>query len=542
MKRLVSLLCALILAVTFCIGASAANTVIPVATLNKILDDFRAAIKNGDSYVSLADYDLYNDSSGATYGELFDYFIRVCSDVGCFEFGRYSETFVVSDFDIDASGRFKGVKLKYPEKYTKPDGSCDMELINADRAVVKERYRLAKEIAGSRMSDTDKALALYDFVMSCACYSDPEETDDEGNDKYSDSSYMVVGLLRDGYGVCAAYAKLYALLLNDCGIPAVTVYCERINHEWVMLNVDGEWYHADPTWDDDIGSGGITAFFDGSEDSWDIGSVTHKYFLKSDEEFKDLDHPDWALSYTVNPDYLDTPPRSGPSGKFKGEFFDSDNNDYITMSPMSYINGNWYFPDVPTRSVVRISSDGTAASFTCPDDNDYFRYSFGYGSNLYVSSLYGIYRFDTIDESFDKIMEIPEDKRDTDDYSEMNVIFDEMTLITVSYASSDVDETQFTSSEEKFDMKELETKEAISSAAAQDISASSIDRETQDSGDIITEQNDTSRAIPAKSDNTLSEKAKAIKGNAIFYLTLAAVVVIVCILSIVIAAVASKRR
>ena len=68
---------------------------------------------------------------------------------------------------------------------------------------------------------------------------------------YTYSFYSSDAILR-GTGVCDSYARLYYLLCRVAGLEAYVVYGEtnRGYHAWDTVKIDGEWYYADPTWDD----------------------------------------------------------------------------------------------------------------------------------------------------------------------------------------------------------------------------------------------------------------------------------------------------
>ena len=463
MKKIISVILAAVLAVSvLCIGAGAVygDTVIPTKTLNKVLDAYRKVIKNGETYMPLSEYGIYNGSDGAAYSELFTAFIINNGDYASFMFGKYSETYATIEIQGEVGENFTGVKIEYPEQYMGEDGKCDMERINKDKELISARYRTALSLVSRKMTDIEKALILYDFVILCADYPDPVGTDINGGDLYHDDAHVVTGLLRDGYGVCSGYAKLYALLLNDSGVPAITVESIPMNHEWVMVKIGDEWYHADPTWDDPRYESGYTEFLDPTEDPWDIGAVTHYYFLKSDEEIKELGHYDWDVSYSVNPDYLFEAPESGSSGAFDDMFFSDMNDEYLCISAMNYINGNWYFTDLLQHAVIRITPDGGAEKVPFPDE-EYPKYSFGYESDLYISTNHSIYRYDTISDKFDKILEIADEDAEISQFSEMRVIFDEMTLITIIDNSGDGTFSSFDTNSDTFSMEEMRYTDAL---------------------------------------------------------------------------------
>ncbi len=58
------------------------------------------------------------------------------------------------------------------------------------------------------------------------------------------------GLLQNKVGVCQAYVHLYAYLLNRLQIPNAMVTSTEMNHIWTQVELDGQWYHIDATWDD----------------------------------------------------------------------------------------------------------------------------------------------------------------------------------------------------------------------------------------------------------------------------------------------------
>ena len=82
--------------------------------------------------------------------------------------------------------------------------------------------------------------------------------------------------------VCEGYAKTFKYLLDELGIPCVTVCGTGIDengksekHAWNYVYMQGNWYAIDTTWDDPIiiGNGTIN------------NSIRYKYFLKGADEF-----------------------------------------------------------------------------------------------------------------------------------------------------------------------------------------------------------------------------------------------------------------
>ena len=128
---------------------------------------------------------------------------------------------------------------------------------------------LAQVDAG--MDDVEKALALHDYLAVHCGYNwavaagNPEEA--------PDTVYSAYGALVEGDAVCQGYALAYRLLLEEAGIPSAML--TSANHMWNLVQLGGDWYHVDVTWDDP------------APDT--PGIVSHQYFLISDARLNGLD-------------------------------------------------------------------------------------------------------------------------------------------------------------------------------------------------------------------------------------------------------------
>ena len=70
-----------------------------------------------------------------------------------------------------------------------------------------------------------------------------------------DLTYMersAYAALFKGKTVCQGYALLVYKMLDRVGIPARIVRSERMSHAWNMVDLCGNWYHVDATWDDPV--------------------------------------------------------------------------------------------------------------------------------------------------------------------------------------------------------------------------------------------------------------------------------------------------
>ena len=98
--------------------------------------------------------------------------------------------------------------------------------------------------------------------------------------------YSIYGALVNRECVCEGYARAFKYLLDELNIPCVMVIGtgtnsqgETENHAWNYVQLNGNWYAVDATWDDPVVIGGGTA----SEES------RYKYFLVG-REVIDQDH------------------------------------------------------------------------------------------------------------------------------------------------------------------------------------------------------------------------------------------------------------
>ncbi len=114
-------------------------------------------------------------------------------------------------------------------------------------SVVEEMLSLLTE----DMTDYEKALTLYDALIDQCAYV-----------KDAANAHTIYGALVEGEAVCEGYALAYQYLLMRAGIPAmyVTGYSGEV-HAWNAMELDGQWYYADATWDDPVGNDGSFRYY-----------------------------------------------------------------------------------------------------------------------------------------------------------------------------------------------------------------------------------------------------------------------------------------
>jgi transglutaminase/protease-like cytokinesis protein 3 len=92
--------------------------------------------------------------------------------------------------------------------------------------------------------------------------------------------YNIYGALVDKKAVCEGYARACKYILDDLGIPCIIACGVAKNsqgntqsHAWNYVQIDGQWYALDVTWDDPVGTGRIT------------DEIKYAYFLKGGNNF-----------------------------------------------------------------------------------------------------------------------------------------------------------------------------------------------------------------------------------------------------------------
>lgn len=165
-----------------------------------------------------------------------------------------------------------------------------------------DAYRRAVDAAASEcftadMTPLEKVVAAHDWIV-LNCQYDPYVANGgqyttAGGVTYGkdEKVYTSYGVFVDGNAVCQGYALALKVLMDRAGIPCCYVSSESMNHAWNMVQLDGNWYHADVTWGDPVGSGiGDIA-----------GHISRDFFIKSDAEFiagnGRSNHSGWTSEY-----------------------------------------------------------------------------------------------------------------------------------------------------------------------------------------------------------------------------------------------------
>lgn len=146
-------------------------------------------------------------------------------------------------------------------------GVDEDEIPEMHEELEKKAERIIAGIPGGS-SDYEKILYIHDHIVKNTVYSN-DKVDSSVNGLWG----TAYGCIVQGDAICQGYAEAFTYFMKlldiECGMVSGTA--GGIGHIWNYVNLDGEYYWIDVTWDDpdEQGSSG-----DG---------VLHSYFLVDDE-------------------------------------------------------------------------------------------------------------------------------------------------------------------------------------------------------------------------------------------------------------------
>lgn len=136
------------------------------------------------------------------------------------------------------------------------DPTC--ENYTALNSMLNKIKNILKQIVDENMNDFEKAIAIYEYLETHIIYDYTI-----ANSSYSNrqltlfSSFYMEGVFAEeiGLAVCNGIAAAYSTMLNLMNIKAYKIgglYIDSedksVGHAWVVMQIGGLWYLADPTW------------------------------------------------------------------------------------------------------------------------------------------------------------------------------------------------------------------------------------------------------------------------------------------------------
>ena len=128
------------------------------------------------------------------------------------------------------------------------NGKLEFKYIDSKESIKKMIGELDNKVnhvlstcISNSMSEIEKVIAIHDYLVLNTEYKISNDHD-----------FDVYGVLVKGRGVCQGYTTSMKLLLNKVGIDSTYVASPAMNHIWNIVNIDGENYQLDVTWDDPV--------------------------------------------------------------------------------------------------------------------------------------------------------------------------------------------------------------------------------------------------------------------------------------------------
>ena len=168
------------------------------------------------------------------------------------------------------------------------DSGDESLLSEEDRALLQTCRQAVKEVIKPGMSDCEKELAIHDWILQWADYAEDTLTPLGQTTQRDLTPY---GILLDREGTCMGYANTFQLFMDLLDIPCRTVTGASFHsmqaHGWNMVQLQGEWYCVDVTWDDSLGKKTIAS---GNWSQEEIDEHRHRYFNVTSDYLRATGH------------------------------------------------------------------------------------------------------------------------------------------------------------------------------------------------------------------------------------------------------------
>ena len=135
--------------------------------------------------------------------------------------------------------------------YLKEDFNTEEKIDETLNLLEAMREEINRQI--SQYDDVEKMRQVHNWLINTVEYDINFE---------SDEPYSIVGTLLEGKAVCEGYARTFKYIMDEIGIPCVLVSGTGTNsngetesHAWNYVEINGNWYAIDVTWDDPVAIG-----------------------------------------------------------------------------------------------------------------------------------------------------------------------------------------------------------------------------------------------------------------------------------------------
>ena len=147
---------------------------------------------------------------------------------------HYTDGEVIDDFDEDGN----------------PIVIADREKIKNQITEFSNKISAILSYIPSNISELERERKIYDYIAETVIYDHQAENTSHRSSGLS-PSFTAYGAACKGKAVCEGYVKLFQLLCYNTGINVTPVESDSdMQHMWVAVNIDDNWYMCDITWDD----------------------------------------------------------------------------------------------------------------------------------------------------------------------------------------------------------------------------------------------------------------------------------------------------
>lgn len=116
-----------------------------------------------------------------------------------------------------------------------------------DKFILKSLKEAISSIITDDMDDYSKEKAVYDYIFANTTYDDGELAAISSGQDFSHTPY---GFFKDHTTICVGNATTFKLFMDALGIDCKIIHCTaEVEHAWDVVNIDGDWYHVDLTFD-----------------------------------------------------------------------------------------------------------------------------------------------------------------------------------------------------------------------------------------------------------------------------------------------------
>lgn len=176
-------------------------------------------------------------------------------------------------YESDSLGNCNAYIKNYDENYNYLlEGFNNEEDVSNAKEKIEKIVDDLKDTADSLESDYDKIKYVHDWIVKNTKYDETLSRSNRNN---------IYGLLIEKNATCGGYAKTFKYIMDKLNINSIIVQGKAEQndsseyHAWNYIQLDGDWYGIDCTWDDPIVEG----------ISEDKKRIYYNYFLKGQNSF-----------------------------------------------------------------------------------------------------------------------------------------------------------------------------------------------------------------------------------------------------------------